>query len=191
VVERQLPKLNVVGSIPIARSISFRRSDPAEGAAMIRRRFAVAVALAGGITLALAAFGLAGSPPAAAQGPAAIVGTWLTENGRSHVRIAPCGDKLCGTIVWLKEPNQPDGAAKVDSKNPDPAKRARPILGLPILWDFVAVSATEWESGRIYNPEDGDTYRCIMQLQADGTLRVRGYVGVSLLGKTQIWTRVR
>jgi uncharacterized protein (DUF2147 family) len=162
---------------------------------MIRRTLiAQTAALAGGIALSLAAFGLTAfglAAPAAAQGPAAIVGTWLTEGGRSHVRIAPCGEKLCGNIVWLKEPNQPNGAAKVDAKNPDPAKRARPIVGLPILWDFVAASPTEWESGRIYNPEDGDTYRCIMQLQADGTLRVRGYVGVSLLGKTQIWTRVR
>lgn len=160
---------------------------------MIRRALVpAALAAAFGASAALAAAGIvASAAPAAAQGQAAIVGTWLTEGGRSHVRIAPCGAKLCGNIVWLKEPNQPNGAAKVDSKNPDTTKRARTIVGLQILWDFAQASPTEWESGRIYNPEDGETYRCTMQLQADGTLRVRGYVGVSLFGKTQVWTRVR
>ncbi len=124
---------------------------------------------------------------------ASPVGVWLTKNGRSHVQIYDCGGKLCGKIVWLKEPNDKNGKPKVDSKNPDKAKRSRKLLGLNILYGFVKDTneANYWTSGRIYNPEDGDVYRCTLTLRKDGTLRVRGYVGVPMLGKTQIWTRAK
>jgi uncharacterized protein (DUF2147 family) len=121
------------------------------------------------------------------------VGVWLASKGRSHVEIYKCGAKLCGKIVWLKEPTNKDGSPKVDSRNPDKAKRSRKLLGLHILRGFVKDEdePNYWTSGRIYNPEDGDVYKCTLTLRKDGKLRVRGYVGIPLLGKTQIWTRVK
>lgn len=128
---------------------------------------------------------------AAAQG-ANILGRWQTEGGKSHVQISQCGQYLCGQIVWLREPNRPDGQPKVDLKNPDQSKRAQKIIGLQMLWNFVKSSdPNEWEGGRIYNPEDGDTYKSTLTLRRDGKLEVRGYVGISLLGKSQYWERVR
>ena len=128
--------------------------------------------------------------------PAALaaepVGLWLTEGGKSRVEIAPCGDKLCGTIVWLKEPLDDAGKEKVDANNPDEALRSRKLLGLPLLNGFVRASEDGvWENGTIYNPEDGKTYRSKMTLKDADTLKVRGYVGIPLFGKTQIWTRVK
>ena len=120
------------------------------------------------------------------------VGKWATKGGKSHVAIAPCGDKLCGRIVWLKNPNTDEGKPKIDKNNPNSMKQARPILGLQILHGFEKDEdeANVWRSGRIYNPEDGKTYRCTLTLRSDGTLRVRGYIGIPLLGKSQIWKRI-
>lgn len=123
---------------------------------------------------------------------ASPVGLWQTEGGKSHVRIYPCGAQLCGQIVWLREPLGKDGQPKLDTKNPEAAKRTQKIVGLQMLWNFVKSSSpNEWESGRIYNPEDGETYKSTMKLRPDGKLEVRGYVGISLLGKSQYWERAR
>jgi uncharacterized protein (DUF2147 family) len=133
-----------------------------------------------------------GSAGAALAQGASPVGLWMTEGGKSHVHISQCGALLCGKIVWLREPNQPSGQPKVDAKNPDQAKRTQRIIGLQMLWNFAKSSdPNEWESGRIYNPEDGETYKATMTLRPDGKLQVRGYVGISLLGKSQYWERVR
>ena len=115
-------------------------------------------------------------------------GTWLTDGGKSRVEIAPCGDKLCGAIVWLKEPTNEDGSVKLDTKNKDEALRSRPIMGLDMLSGFVAKSAAKWGDGRIYNPEDGKTYRSKMELFGTDTLKVSGCV--LFFCKTQTWERV-
>jgi uncharacterized protein (DUF2147 family) len=119
------------------------------------------------------------------------VGVWLTEAQTAHVEIAPCGQALCGSIVWLKEPLDAAGTPKRDVNNPDETRRARALLGMNLLEGFVPASGGGWDSGTIYNPEDGKTYKCVMAFEDDGRLKVRGYVGVPLLGKTQLWTRVR
>lgn len=119
------------------------------------------------------------------------VGTWATEAGKSHVRVLLCGQKLCGRIIWLKEPLDDQGVPKTDVNNPEPAMQDRPIIGLPLLVNFTAgQEADVWSNGTIYNPEDGENYDCTLTLQDSNTLKVRGYVGLPLFGKTQIWTRV-
>jgi uncharacterized protein (DUF2147 family) len=120
------------------------------------------------------------------------IGVWATEGATSHVKIDECGGKLCGAIVWLKQPLNKEGKDKVDSENPDPGLRMRKLLGLPLLNGFVQDEdqANVWTNGKIYNPDDGKTYSCKLTLQDAKTLRVRGYVGFSILGKTQIWNRV-
>jgi uncharacterized protein (DUF2147 family) len=123
--------------------------------------------------------------------PASPIGNWLADDARSHVAVAPCGDKLCGTVTWLKDPLSPAGQPLTDSNNPDPALRSRPIIGLQVLQGFAPDSAADqWEGGSIYDPETGKTYACTMVLQDPNTLRVHGYVGVAMFGRTQIWTRL-
>jgi uncharacterized protein (DUF2147 family) len=127
--------------------------------------------------------------PAWAEG---ALGTWATEGGKSHVTIIACEDKLCGTIVWLKEPLTKAGKLKHDANNPDAAMQSRPIIGLPLLAGFVpSDDANFWDNGTIYNPENGEIYACNLTLARDGTLEVHGYVGLPMFGKTQIWTRVQ
>jgi len=146
------------------------------------------LALAGAALVVLAGGALAQATTSAAT----PLGRWLTEGGKSHVQIYACGAQLCGRIVWLREPLGKDGQPKADLRNPDRSKRAQKIVGLVMLWSFARTSdPNKWDGGRIYNPEDGETYKSTMTLRRDGKLEVRGYVGISLLGKSQYWERVR
>ncbi|HEY0110845.1 MAG TPA: DUF2147 domain-containing protein, partial [Fibrella sp.] len=79
---------------------------------------------------------------------------------------------------------------KLDSKNPEANLKSRPLLNLNIMTGFSYDGSNVWDDGKIYNPEDGKTYSCKMTLKNPNTLDVRGYVGISLIGKTQTWTRL-
>jgi uncharacterized protein (DUF2147 family) len=134
---------------------------------------------------------LAGALADVAGADNGALGTWATEGGKSHVEIMTCGEKLCGRIIWLKEPMDDEGMPKHDANNPDSELQSRPIIGLPLLANFIAgAEANVWDDGTIYNPEDGETYSSTMTLLNGATLKVRGYVGLPLFGKTQVWTRV-
>ena len=124
------------------------------------------------------------SVPARAETP---LGLWDADE--SQIEIYHCGELLCGRVAALEEPLDKDGNPKLDVNNPDPALRTRPILGMDLIADFSRKSDRQWVNGKIYDPRDGKTYKCKMTLQKDGTLKVRGYVGVSLFGKTVVWNR--
>jgi len=139
-------------------------------------------------TLCLSALlGTAIALPAAAS--ADVSGFWLTESKNAIVEITPCGDSVCGNVAWLAEPNFDDGTPKFDGNNPDPALQTRPVCGLAMIGDFSKDSGGEWTDGFIYDPEGGDLYKSKMRVTEEGNLYVRGYVGIPLLGKSQIWTR--
>jgi len=127
--------------------------------------------------------------------PAGIVGSWKTDGGDSQLELFKCGEKICGKIVWLKVPKYidsndgPVGKTKVDRKSPDPALRNRPILGLQVMKGLTAKGANRWENGTCYDPESGRSYKCKMNLSAPGRLELRGYVGISLIGRTFALTR--
>jgi uncharacterized protein (DUF2147 family) len=135
---------------------------------------------------------LATSPVAHGQDAPTPIGTWVTQKGGAHIQIKDCGGKLCGTIVWLKNPLDKNGKDSVDSKNPDQTLRTRKLLGLPMLNGFAHDSddSNVWSGGEIYNPSNGKTYSCKMTMETPNTLLVRGYVGLSVFGETQTWTRV-
>lgn len=140
----------------------------------------------------LAAYLLTCSAPLFAQTAEAdlIIGNWLTQEKNAKVKIYKKGNTFYGKIIWLKEPNDEQGKAKVDKENPEENLRTRPLMGLLILRDFVYDEDLEWEDGEIYDPKNGKTYSCMMTLSEDGrTLDVRGYIGISLIGRTSTWTR--
>ncbi len=120
----------------------------------------------------------------------AIVGVWKNGTGKGHIQIFKQDGKYYGKIVWLKDNKDTEGKPKVDRKNTDPQKRSRPIIGMVMMRDF-KYNDGEWTNGRIYNPSDGKEYKAYMKLNENNTLAVRGYMGISLLGKTDTWTRVK
>lgn len=120
-----------------------------------------------------------------------IIGKWLTGNKKGHVEIYKQGNKIFGKLVWLSEPLNKAGKPKVDEKNPDKARQNDPILGLNLLKNFEYEGNGVWEDGTIYDPENGKTYSCILTLQNTNTLDVRGYIGFSLIGRTDTWTKTK
>ena len=150
--------------------------------------------------LFLAALLVAIAPAASAQAQS-VMGTWLTASGVAQVKIEPCAaaasGALCGFVAGLINPKGPDGVVVApemanDFRNPTPALRSRKILGMPLIWGFKKTSdPNAFESGQIYNGENGKTYSANISLQPDGTLRLRGYVGSPMFGETQIWTRAK
>ncbi len=120
--------------------------------------------------------------PAQASDPS---GLWLTEDGAAKIKVASCGANVCGTISWLKEPNDSGGKPKVDKNNADASKRGRPIIGIPIVLSMKPNGNDKW-SGKIYNAEDGKTYDGSLTL-AGNTMKVQGCV--SIFCRTKTWTR--
>lgn len=130
---------------------------------------------------------LLGMKAALAQTADAILGNWLNEEKDAKIQIYKTGSAYFGKIVWLKNPNEADGTPKIDKKNNAAALRSRPIMNLVILTKF-NFDDGEWEDGEIYDPKSGKTYSSNMKLKGD-KLEIRGYVGISLLGRTTVWTR--
>jgi uncharacterized protein (DUF2147 family) len=126
-----------------------------------------------------------------AQNADACLGTWLTGSKKGHVQIYKQGDKYFGKIIWLKEPNDVGGKPKLDVKNPDDKLKSRPIMGLVNLNNFKYDGDNVWENGKIYDPENGKEYSCKMTLNNANQLSVRGYIGISLIGRTDTWIRVK
>ena len=98
-----------------------------------------------------------------------VTGTWLRDSGASKVRLAKCGEAVCGTISWLKDVS-------------GPAK-----LGQRIFYDMKLSSAGKW-SGSAFNPEDGKTYSGTMSLSGD-TLTTAGCVMGGLICRSVKWSR--
>lgn len=119
-----------------------------------------------------------------------ILGYWLNEEGTAKIQIFKVSGNYYGKIVWLKTPNDSvTGKPRTDDKNPDPKLRSAPLLGLVNLKGFVFNGKDEWKDGSIYDPKNGKTYNCFMRFESSSTLKIRGYIGVSLLGRTTLWTR--
>lgn len=113
---------------------------------------------------------------------------WYNDEKTAKIQIYKgSNNKYYGKIIWLKEPTE-DGKPKVDKKNPDKAKRDQPILNLVILKDFVKDGDHEYSQGTIYDPKKGSTYSCTMNYKGN-ELKVHGYIGISLIGRTSVWTK--
>jgi uncharacterized protein (DUF2147 family) len=112
---------------------------------------------------------------------AAPAGEWLVASKTAHIRIVDCAGSLWGVVSWQEH-------AGVDDKNPDPAKRGRPTLGMPVLLDMKASGANRW-GGAFYNSQNGKTYTGGITLLAPDLVRVRGCVLAILCGGEN-WTRV-
>ncbi len=142
--------------------------------------------IAGMTCLALLASLFAGGARAADD---PVFGFWLIETQRSIIEIAPCGDSVCGKIVWLIEPLDKADQPRTDNLNRDEELRARALCGIEMINGFSSSDPGIWSSGSIYSPTEGKTYSAAMEVLDDGTLKLRGYVLLPLFGKTQIWTR--
>ena len=126
------------------------------------------------------------APPLLCADEAAIEGRWLSGDKTGWIEIRLVAGKPIGTASGSTDP---DEAPRFDDLNPDPALRARSLLGITILQGFTYAGDGVWKGGTIYDPNSGNTYKSTMTLVDRDTLKVRGYIGVSLFGRSDTWTR--
>ena len=120
-----------------------------------------------------------------------LMGVWEPSNGRARVKIEKIGAKYYGKIVWIKEPIDPvTKKPKTDKNNPDPDLQKVPLMGYRMLKDFTYKGNDEWADGTIYDALNGSTYSCVIKMTNENTLNIRGYIGVSVLGRTDVWKRL-
>jgi uncharacterized protein (DUF2147 family) len=129
-----------------------------------------------------------GAPPAASRADV-LLGEWWTEAREGRVRFTRASDGTFRgtTTCCIPDKPSPERPAQ-DIHNPDPKQRGRSTVGIVIIWKLVYEDG-EYSGGYVYNPRDGKTYRFAVEIVNDGTIEVRGYVGIPLLGQSQIWKR--
>ena len=115
----------------------------------------------------------------------AILGEWLTQSKDGKILIYKQGTKYFGKIIGG------NSEGRKDTNNPDEKLRNQPLIGKVILNNFVFDGKSKWEDGTIYDPNNGKTYSCVIKLKNNNEMEVRGYVGISLFGRTDMWTRIK
>jgi len=116
--------------------------------------------------------------------PDDIVGSWMTADKAVIVQIMKTGNKYVGKIVWGKQKN------RKDFKNPDASKRNKYLLNSLILTNFDHEGENDYTNGKIYDPNTGKTYSSNLTLVNKNKLKVQGYVGMTMFGRSSHWTRV-
>jgi uncharacterized protein (DUF2147 family) len=115
-------------------------------------------------------------------------GTWLVQDRTAKVRMVSCGDAVCGAVVWLSQPNDAaTGKPQTDKLNSDLSKRSRPMLGVPVVLNMKRNNEDSKWWGKLYNPDDGNTYRGSIEVLDPTRLRVRACVAIYC--QSEIWTR--
>lgn len=123
------------------------------------------------------------------------LGVWFNHTGKGAVEIRPCGptgtdaNRLCGFIVWLREPNGKNGKPLTDGYNPKASMRTRPICGLPVLGSLRPMSDGSWDQGWVYDPEQGKAFDAAIQLRTRDQLILTGYKGLKMFSKSFLWKR--
>jgi uncharacterized protein (DUF2147 family) len=119
----------------------------------------------------------------------AILGYWFNAEKDAVIEITKVDGKFDGKVIWLKNPLNDKGKPKTDVENPDPKLKSRPRLGLVVLNDLVYKSGNKYEKGKIYDPKSGKTYSCQTEIVGGKVMKLRGFIGVSLIGRTSEWVR--
>ncbi|HEX4506015.1 MAG TPA: DUF2147 domain-containing protein [Alphaproteobacteria bacterium] len=133
--------------------------------------------------------------PAAPAAPAKIsypTEYWVSEKDGWTVKTGACGDELCAWLVDFKlRPNDPPGYQPVDENNPDRNKRTDKMCGHLMMGGFHPSKDPDltWDGGWIYDPDHGSTYSGKIALVDKDTVKLRGFIGISLLGKTLVLRR--
>ncbi len=141
--------------------------------------------------LSIVTFHFSNAQTASVEESDKILGVWQTGSGKGRIQITKYSDKFGGKLIWLREPLDEKGNPKLDIKNPDENKRKNPKIGLNNLLGFTYEGKGKYENGTIYDPENGKTYKCVITLVDENTINVRGYVGITMIGRTDTWTRVK
>jgi hypothetical protein len=143
-------------------------------------------ACAASLVVALSSFAVPGTA-VSAEVPD---GAWFIDGSGAAIQIFDCSGPLCGRIIWLQTAHDTAGRLTSDTKNPDPPFRQRLLCGLTILHGLQPAGLDHWNSGSLYNADDGGTYRVSAELRSADVFVARIYLGVPLFGETKTLVRV-
>lgn len=122
-----------------------------------------------------------------------VLGPWLTGKEGAVIELYRCDNpgerEICGRIAWLEKPYTDDGKLKRDPENPVASLRDRPMCGLEVVTGLTRSDRDTWTDGQVYNPKDGRDYSAYLDVKDDGKIRIRAYLGIPLIGKSETWTR--
>jgi uncharacterized protein (DUF2147 family) len=118
-----------------------------------------------------------------------LVGDWLVSEKTAIITFFADGNKYYGMTSWMNKPNDENGKRRTDIHNPDPAKRSQQLLGALLCRNFVYEGNGVWSGGTIYDSRSGKTYNCKITMKDINTIRLRGYIGISLIGGSTTFTR--
>ena len=118
-----------------------------------------------------------------------VTGIWFDDTGKGAVELYRCGNSVCGKIFWLRRAVNKAGKPLRDAYNPSHVHRKRPICGLRVIWGTRAQRDGSWDGGRIYDPKVGKSYDVAIEQVDAKRLRITGYLGTKLFGKSFIWRR--
>jgi len=139
--------------------------------------------------LALPALFLVLAPLSRGDDVSPVDGIWVNGDGDGWIELSVIAGELRGRIIGSPDDPQNARPSRLDEKNPDESERRRPLRGLTILSGFRSAGGGRWAGGRVYDPNSGNTYRGTITLVDADTLRLRGYIGISLFGRTEVWRR--
>lgn len=120
---------------------------------------------------------------------AAVTGVWLTKQGKSHLKVTPCGESLCNEIVWLRDPLDRQGKPQTDKLNKNLKLRGRPIIGISIMLKMRRVQDNMWR-GWLYDPEKGKAFKGHARLITADKMEIKGCHSYLPICKTHIWKKV-
>jgi uncharacterized protein (DUF2147 family) len=119
-----------------------------------------------------------------------ILGTWLNQEATGKITLYKENGKYFGKLVWLRQPtDKATGLPRTDRENPDAKLKSTPLIGMVNMKNFTFDGSEEWSGGTIYDPKNGKTYKCYIRFEEQNKLKIRGYIGVSLLGRNTYWTK--
>lgn len=114
-----------------------------------------------------------------------IIGTYMTPENKAMVEIIKRDNKYFGKLAWIET------EGKLDSNNPVASEKTKPLKGMEFLKNFTFDGKNTWGNGTVYNAQNGKTYNCKITCDEKGNLNVRGYLGVSLIGQTSMWVKIK
>ena len=119
-----------------------------------------------------------------------IIGTWLNQEATGKIELYKENGKFFGKLVWLRESTDKiTGLPRTDKENPDVKLKSTPLIGMVNMKNFTFDGTDEWSGGTIYDPKNGKTYKCYIRFETPNKLKIRGYMGVSILGRNTFWTK--
>ena len=124
------------------------------------------------------------------QTNADLVGQWYNAEDNIVVTLFEDRQMVSGKVTWMKYPNDENGNPKTDLLNPDESLRNRESVGMIMMTSFAHIAGNVWDNGKLYDPKKGKTYTGIITLKDENTLNLRGYIGLSFIGRySSTWTR--